>query len=65
MQNAMQRDGEDPSIMDLDPEKSLTSQLDKEDDVADEGPPLKDDPTYSKYFKMLKMVSRIVSCSSF
>ena len=63
MQNAMQRDGEDPSIMDLDPEKSIASQLDKEDEVVDKGPPLKDDPTYSKYFKMLKMVSRIVSCS--
>ena len=55
MQNAMQRDGEDPSIMDLDPEKSVASQLDKEDEVVDKGPPLKDDPTYSKYFKMLKM----------
>ena len=62
MKNAMQRDGEDPSIMDLDPEKSVASQLDKEDEVVDKGPPLKDDPTYSKYFKMLKMVSRIVYC---
>ena len=56
VQNAMQRDGLDPSIMDLDPEKSVASQLDK---GKGEGPPLKDDPTYSKYFTMLKMVSRI------
>jgi len=53
VQNAMQRDGLDPSIMDLDPTKSVASQMKKEDN----GPPLKDDPKYSKYFKMLKMVS--------
>jgi hypothetical protein len=56
-QNAMQRDVLDPSIMDLDPERSVASQLDKGSD----GPPLKDDPTYSKYFTMLKMVRRICS----
>eukprot|EP00804_Cyclotella_cryptica_P000890 CCRYP_001117-RB/>CCRYP_001117-RB protein AED:0.15 eAED:0.22 QI:0/1/0.78/1/1/0.92/14/0/3367 len=52
VQNAMQRDGLDPTIMDLDPNKSLASQLKKEED---DGPPLKDDPNYQKYFKMLKM----------
>ena len=57
VQNAMQRDGLDPSIMDLDPKKSVARQLDKGKD----GPPLKDDPTYSKYFTMLKMVRRIRS----
>ena len=52
--------------MDLDPEKSLASQqggggADEEDkeeeqeEEADTGPPLKDDPTYAKYFKMLKV----------
>ena len=57
VQNAMQRDGVDPSIMDLDHEKSVASQLNKEEEeLVDKGPPLKDDPTYSKYFKMLKMV---------
>lgn len=56
VQNAMQRDGLDPSIMNLDPEKSIASQLNKEEELVDKGPPLKDDPTYSKYFKMLKMV---------
>lgn len=56
VQNAMERDGLDPTIMDLDPNKSVASQMKKEDD----GPPLKDDPKYAKYFKMLKMVS--VNC---
>uniref|UniRef100_A0A7S4RCB9 Uncharacterized protein n=1 Tax=Ditylum brightwellii TaxID=49249 RepID=A0A7S4RCB9_9STRA len=59
VQNALQRDGKDPSIMDLDPEKSLKSQLKKDDDDDEEeedtGPPLKEDPEYEKYFKMLKM----------
>ena len=59
VQNAMQREGLDPSVMDLDPDKSVASQLnkveDKEEEIADNGPPLKEDPTYVKYFKMLKM----------
>jgi hypothetical protein len=54
VQNALLRAGKDPSIMDLDPEKSLKSQTGGEDE-GDDGPPLKDDPEYSKYFKMLKM----------
>ena len=90
VQNAMERDGLDPSIMDLDPEKSVASQIqekgedDDEEEEVDKGPPLKEDPTYmyvsffacgqlkllqcsdtscfiylySKYFKMLKMVSK-------
>ena len=55
VQNAMQRDGLDPSIMDLDHNKSVASQLKKEEE-EDDGPPLKEDPKYQKYFKMLKMV---------
>jgi len=55
VKNAMQRDGLNPDIMDLDPEKSVASQLNKNDEEEDDGPPLKDDPAYSKYFKMLKM----------
>ena len=56
VKNALQRDGKDPSIMDLDPNKSVKSQLKKdEDEDEDDGPPLKDDPEYQKYFKMLKM----------
>ena len=56
VKNAMQRDGLDPDIMDLDPEKSVASQLKKDEDEEDDGPPLKEDPQYQKYFKMLKMV---------
>ena len=48
VKNAIQRDGLDPSIMDLDPEKSVASQLEKEEEIVDDGPPLKEDPTYVK-----------------
>jgi len=53
VKNAIQRDGQNPDIMDLDPEKSVASQMKKDDDDDDEeeedtGPPLKDDPAYSK-----------------
>jgi hypothetical protein len=51
VQNAMQRDGLDPTIMDLDPDKSVTSQLKKDDS----GPPLKEDPKYQKYFKVMHL----------
>lgn len=44
----MQRDGLDPSIMDLDHNKSVASQLKGGEEAADDGPPLKDDPTYVK-----------------
>ena len=53
VKNAMQRDGLDPNIMDLDHDKSVASQL---KDGGDDDPPLKDDEKYQKYFKMLKMV---------
>jgi hypothetical protein len=56
VKNAMTRDGLDPAIMDLDHDKSVASQM-KSDDDADDGPPLKEDEKYQKYFKMLKMVS--------
>ena len=51
VKNAVQRDGLDPSIMDLDPEKSIASQLEKEEEIVDNGPPLKEDPTYVKVSK--------------
>ena len=112
VKNAVLRDGLDPTIMDLDPDKSIESQRSTEkdeyggesqqppvaiNDVAEENreqgehstvicdrdasevvdvnsktgpigegiekkgplPPLKDDPAYEKYFRMLKMVRRI------
>lgn len=46
------------SIMDLDPNKSLKSQQSADvvaSETEDSGPALKDDPEYTKYFKMLKM----------
>jgi membrane-associated protease RseP (regulator of RpoE activity) len=62
--NACERDSVDPTVMELDPNKSLASQRKKENDKSkagddeeetDTGPPLKDDLTYGKYFKMLKV----------
>ena len=53
VKNSLVRDGKDPAIMDLDPNKSLVSQMSLAEEV--DGPPLKDDEEYSKYFKMLKM----------
>ena len=53
VKNAMSRDGKDPSVMDLDPEKSFKAQMGGGD--LDDGPPLKEDPEYVKYFKMLSM----------
>ena len=56
VKNAMTRDGLDPAIMDLDHDKSVASQMKGDDDDVDDGPPLKADEKYQKYFKMLKMV---------
>jgi hypothetical protein len=51
VKHAMKRDEKNPTIMDLDPEKSLKSQQ-KEvragDEKSDDGPALKDDPEYQK-----------------
>ena len=48
--NACERDSVDPTVMELDPNKSLASQRTKEKkkEKKDTGPPLKDDPTYQK-----------------
>ena len=55
VKNALQRDGLDPSIVDLDATKSLSSQVKAEKEVVDSDPPLGEDPKYAKYFKMLQM----------
>ena len=60
------RDGKDPSIMDLDPDKSFASQTGGSNTgtVVDNGPPLRDDPEYAKvcltfcFNKILNMLSR-------
>lgn len=46
VKHSMKRDGKDPSILDLDHNKSVRSQL--SGGGADTGPPLKDDPEFSK-----------------
>ena len=53
----MAMDGLDPNILDLDHNKSLESQqnLKKREAEQESGIPLKDDPKFEKYFKMLKM----------
>jgi hypothetical protein len=55
VRNALIRDGKDPSIIDLDPNKSLKAQIKGKLEQKDIGIPLKDDPEYDKYFKMEKM----------
>ena len=57
VKNAMQRDELDPTIMDLDHDRSVASQRKSKEEEEEDGPPLKEDPKYQKYFKMLKMVS--------
>jgi len=46
--NKMQAEGLDPGILDMDPNGPPPG-------AEPTGPPLKDDPKYAKYFKMLKM----------
>ena len=52
VKNAVQRDGKDPSMMDLDPNRSILSQTggggDNGEEEKDTGIPLKDDPDFSK-----------------
>ena len=48
VKNALQRDGKDASIMDLDPEKSLKSQMGNANEAKDDGPPLNEDPEFTK-----------------
>ena len=55
VKNALQRDGKDPLIIDLDPNTPLASQLQPMNETENTDLPLKDDPEYSKYFRMLKM----------
>ena len=54
MLQVLQKEGNDPSIIDLDQGKSRTSQVKSGacDVKADASPPLKDDPEFSKYFKV-------------
>ena len=48
VRQALQKEGMDPNIIDMDPEKSYASQVRKED--VDMDPPLKEE--YAKFFKV-------------
>ena len=52
VQQALARDGKDPSIMEMDHDKPYAS---KPESTESERPPLREDPDFAKYFKMLKM----------
>ena len=52
----MERDRQDPTVLDLDPERSLKSQRPPKKASGDDGPPLNEDPAFAKYIRMLKMV---------
>ena len=54
VQHRMQRDGLDPKILDMDPDKPYSDGTDKSATEAS-GPPLKSDERFSKYFKMLSV----------
>jgi len=56
VRNAMERDRQDPTVLDLDPERSLESQRPPKRASGDNGPPLNEDPAFAKYIRMLKMV---------
>ena len=62
MRQALQKEGKDPNIIDMDPEKSYASQVKDGGVEKDGGPPLKDDPEFSKFFKVSGM--RLYSMSS-
>ena len=47
VESKMRLEGADPKVLDLDPSKPMPADF--------FGPPLKDDPKFGKYFKMLKM----------
>jgi len=66
VRQALQKEGKNPDIANLDPEKSYASQVIEKPSiagksVADEGLPLKEDPEYTKFFKVgCYVVERLV-----
>jgi len=63
VRNAMQRDQQDPTVLDLDPDRSLESQRSSEKAGGGE-PPLNKDPAYVKYIRMLNMVRSVLFVTS-
>ena len=57
VRQALQKEGKDPDIAEMDPNKSLSSQQKAKPKQPEKpsDPPLKEDPEYMKFFKMLKM----------
>jgi hypothetical protein len=57
VRQALQKEGKDPDIADMDPNLSLSSQQKAKPKEPEKpaDPPLKDDPEYMKFFTMLKM----------
>jgi len=53
--NAMMKDGLDAKAIELDWDKNYEAQTQPAGGGVDTGPPLKDDPAYAKYFKMLSV----------
>lgn len=51
VRQALQKEGKDPNIIDMDPEKSYLSQV-KGNEKNDVEPLLKDDPALGKFFKV-------------
>jgi hypothetical protein len=54
VRQALQKEGKDPNIIDMDPEKSYLSQIKGKESVAKiiAEPLLKDDPELGKFFKV-------------
>ena len=54
VQQALQKDGKDPNIIDMDPEQSYASQTEGKTggNKMTTGLPLKDDPEFRKFFKV-------------
>lgn len=49
VRQALQKEGKDPDVATMDPNKSYASQAKPK---VEDGPPLKDDPEYVKFFKV-------------
>ena len=53
VRQALQKEGKNPNIIDMDPSKSYASQADGfRTDNKETSPALKDDPEFSKFFKV-------------
>ena len=66
VRQALQKEGKDPNIVDMDPEKSYNSQVkDKSGGDTAVDVPLKDDPEFTKFFKVSSSSVRCFTLYSF